>query len=61
MEILGCKLEPDQAGQSSNLDEFFAVSDFILDNDPAVRRIFRAEKSISREESANIENVSSFC
>jgi hypothetical protein len=36
MEILGRKLEPDQARQSSNRDEFFAVCDFILDNDPAV-------------------------
>jgi|NGEPerStandDraft_6_1074524.scaffolds.fasta_scaffold49936_3 hypothetical protein len=33
---LGRKLEPDVARQNPLLDEFFSISDFIIDNDPAV-------------------------
>jgi hypothetical protein len=36
MKTLGRKLEPEQARQSSNLGDFFAATDFIIDNDPAV-------------------------
>jgi hypothetical protein len=34
--FLGVKPEPQQARKSLNREEFFAVSDFIIDNDPAV-------------------------
>jgi hypothetical protein len=35
-EILGKKLTPEKARKHPRLDDFFAVSDFIIDNDPAV-------------------------
>jgi hypothetical protein len=35
-KILGKKLTPEKARKHLRLDDFFAVSDFIIDNDPAV-------------------------
>jgi hypothetical protein len=35
-KILGKKLTPEKARKHPRLDDFFAVSDFIIDNDPAV-------------------------
>jgi hypothetical protein len=35
-KILGQKLDPASARQSPLRDEFFAISGFVLDNDPAV-------------------------
>ena len=36
LKYLGRKLTREQARQSPKLDEFFAISDFVIDNDPAV-------------------------
>jgi hypothetical protein len=43
-QILGCKLQPEQARSHPLLDEFFAVSDFIIDNDPAVLSYLSGEE-----------------
>jgi len=42
--FLGRKLEPEEARNSSKRDDFFAVSDFILDNDPAVRSYLEGQE-----------------
>ena len=41
---LGKKLTPEKAREHSRLDDFFAVSDFIIDNDPAVLSYLSGEK-----------------
>jgi hypothetical protein len=42
--FLGVKLDPEQARKSPSREEFFAVSDFILDNDPALRSCLLGEE-----------------
>ena len=42
--ILGQKLTPEQARKHARLDDFFAVSDFIIDNDPAVLSYLSGEE-----------------
>jgi hypothetical protein len=37
LRILGNKLTPDEARKSPLLNDFFAVADYAIDNDPAVR------------------------
>ncbi len=43
-KILGQKLTPEQARKHARLDDFFAVSDFIIDNDPAVLSYLSGEE-----------------
>jgi hypothetical protein len=43
-KMLGRKLQPEQARSHPLLDEFFAVSDFIIDNDPAVLSYLSGEE-----------------
>jgi hypothetical protein len=44
LKMLGRKLTPEQARQSPNLDEFFAISDYVIDNDPAVLSYLSGEE-----------------
>jgi hypothetical protein len=43
-KMLGRKLQPEQARSHPLLDKFFAVSDFIIDNDPAVLSYLSGEE-----------------
>ena len=43
-KILGEKLTPEKARKHPRLDDFFAVSDFIIDNDPAVLSYLSGEE-----------------
>lgn len=43
-KILGRKLQPEQAQSYPPFDEFFAASDFIIDNDPAVLSYLSGEE-----------------
>jgi hypothetical protein len=43
-KTLGRKLEREQARSHPRLDEFFAVSDFVIDNDPAVLSYLSGEE-----------------
>jgi hypothetical protein len=42
--ILGKKLTPEKARKHPRLDDFFAVSDFVIDNDPAVLSYLSGEE-----------------
>ena len=55
-KMLGRKLTPERAQQSPDLDEFFAISDFVIDNDPAVLSYLSGEELKSREEFVSTGN-----
>jgi hypothetical protein len=43
-KMLGQKVTAEEARQSPRLDDFFTVSDFIIDNDPAVLSYLSGEE-----------------